>query len=88
MNDELALEVFGILTEYEFETLGEQKEFCRKIANWHLDKTTQLSNETQALKMVLFTSHATLGIEKKETQSMIDEAIEIANLRKEQSNVR
>ena len=45
MSDELALEIFGILTDYEFKTLGEQKEFCRRVAQWHQDKVGQLKRD-------------------------------------------
>ena len=31
-NEDLELEIFHILTEHEIETLGDQREVCRRIA--------------------------------------------------------
>ena len=49
--DELALEIFYILTERDIKTLGDQKDFCRHIAKWHLEKLAQLEAENRGLKM-------------------------------------
>ena len=48
--DELALEIFYILTERDIKTLGDQKDFCRHIAKWHLEKLAQLEAENDRLR--------------------------------------
>jgi len=45
--DELALEIFYILTERDIKTLGDQKDFCRHIAKWHLEKLAQLETDLE-----------------------------------------
>ena len=44
MTEELALEVFGILTEHEIKTLGDQKKLCREIAEWATEKDSSERN--------------------------------------------
>ena len=44
MTEELALEVFDILTEHEIKTLGDQKKLCHEIAEWAIKKDSSECN--------------------------------------------
>jgi hypothetical protein len=74
--EQIALEVFSILTEYEFKTIGDQRRFCREIAQWHEKKVAQLEAEVERLQirmrmalLHLDNSYCECGFHLKETDA-------------------
>lgn len=51
--EELELEIFGIHSEYDIKTLGDQKRFVREIVDWYYRNVAKLEAERDALSAAL-----------------------------------